>query len=91
MPELELRSIEMVGHCFMEKGDVELAIEELRAGIEIEGHSSEDFLGLRYNLGLAYEKLGQVDEASKQYEEICSVDPSFRDAGKRIKELRKTS
>lgn len=90
MPELELGSIEMVGHCFVEKGDVDLAIEELKAGLEIEGHPSEDFLGLRYNLGLAYEKLGQVEEASKQYEEVCSIDPSFRDVKARIKELRNT-
>jgi tetratricopeptide (TPR) repeat protein len=90
MPELELSSIEMVGHCFVEKGDVDLAIEELKAGLEIEGHSSEDFIGLKYNLALAYEKLGQVEEASKQYEEVCSIDPSFRDVKTRIEELRKT-
>lgn len=88
MPELELSSIEMVGRCFVEKGDVELAIEELRAGLEIEGRPREDFLGLRYNLALAYEKLGQVEEASKEYEEVSSIDPSFRDVGTRIEELR---
>jgi tetratricopeptide (TPR) repeat protein len=90
LPELELRSVEMIGHCFMEKGDIELAIEELKAGLAIEGHTNEDFIGLRYNLGLAYEKIGQADEASKQYEEVCEIDPSFRDARMKIEELRKT-
>jgi tetratricopeptide (TPR) repeat protein len=88
MPELELSSIEMVGHCFVEKGDIELAIEELKAGLETEGHSDEDFLGLRYNLALAYEKLGQVEEASKQYEQVHSIDPTFKDVKTRIEELR---
>jgi tetratricopeptide (TPR) repeat protein len=91
MPELELRSIEMAGHCFVEKGDIELAIEELKAGLQIEGHPPEDFIGLRYNLGLAYEKIGQIEEASKQYEAVCSIDPSFRDAKTRMEELGRAS
>jgi tetratricopeptide (TPR) repeat protein len=90
LPELELRSIEMIGHCFMERGDVELAIEELKAGLELEAHSERDLLGLRYNLGLAYEKIGQVEAASKEYEDICRIDPSFKDARTRLEELRKT-
>jgi tetratricopeptide (TPR) repeat protein len=90
MPDLELQSIEMMGHCFIERGDVDLAIEELRAGLAIEGHSKEDFLGLRYNLGLAYEKIGQIEEASKEYKDICRIDPSFKDARTRLDELRKT-
>jgi tetratricopeptide (TPR) repeat protein len=91
MPELELRSIEMIGHCFMEKGDIELAIEELKAGLETEGRTEADLLGLRYNLGLAYERIGQEEEASKQYEEVCRIDPSFKDARSRMEELGKTS
>jgi tetratricopeptide (TPR) repeat protein len=91
LPELELSSIEMIGHCFMEKGDVDLAIEELKAGLEIDGHSAEDLLGLRYNLGLAYEKIGQTEEASKEYREVCEIDPGFKDARTRLEELRKTA
>jgi tetratricopeptide (TPR) repeat protein len=87
-PELRLRSIEMLGRCFMQRDDVELAIEELRAGLEIEGYSQAEYLGLRYNLALAYEKFGEIGEATHNYEEIVRTDPSFRDARVRLHELK---
>jgi tetratricopeptide (TPR) repeat protein len=86
-PELKLRAIEMAGRCFMERDDVELAIEELKAGLEIEGYSQAEYLGLRYNLAMAYEKLGETEEAARHYEEIVTTDPSFRDARLRRDEL----
>ena len=90
-PGLKLRSIEMVGRCFMERNDVELAVEELSAGLEIEGYSQTEYLGLRYNLAMAYEKLGSTAEALEHYTEICQTDPSFRDARVRLEELRRTT
>jgi tetratricopeptide (TPR) repeat protein len=89
-PELRLRSIEMAGRCFMERNDVELAIQELSAGLEIEGYSQAEYLGLRYNLAMAYEKLGSIDEAIEHYSEVCSTDPGFRDARVRLEELRRS-
>ncbi|HVP56852.1 MAG TPA: tetratricopeptide repeat protein [bacterium] len=89
-PELKLRSIEMAGRCFMERNDIELAIQELSAGLEIEGYSQAEYLGLRYNLAMAYEKLGSIDEAVEHYTEICKTDPGFRDAQVRLEELRRT-
>ena len=88
-PELRLRSIEMAGRCFMERDDVELAIEELKAGLEIEGYSEAEYLGLRYNLAMAYEKIGAMGQAVQHYTEICRTDPSFRDARIRLEELRR--
>jgi tetratricopeptide (TPR) repeat protein len=90
-PALKLRSIEMAGRCFMERNDIELAIEELKAGLEIKGYSQEEYLGLRYNLAMAYEKLGSIDEAIEHYSEICATDPAYRDARIRLEELRRTT
>jgi tetratricopeptide (TPR) repeat protein len=88
-PDLELKSIELAGRCFVEKGDVELAIEELRSGLDIEGHSDAEYLGLKYNLAMAYERLGLTDEATGYYEQICEMDPTFRDAKVRLEQLSK--
>jgi tetratricopeptide (TPR) repeat protein len=87
LPELRLRSIEMLGRCFMHRDDVELAIEELKAGLAIKGYSQAEYLGLRYNLAMAYEKLGEIGEAKQNYEEIVRTDPSFRDARLRLDDL----
>jgi len=85
--DLALRSIEMAGRCFMEKGDVELAIEELNAGLDIEGHSEDEYLGLRYGLAMALETMGQKARAAEHFEEICRTDPDFRDAKTRMEQL----
>ena len=87
--DLALRSIEMAGKCFMEKGDIELAIEELKSGLEMEGRPEPEYSGLRYSLAMAYETMGQAEEAAKNYEEICRTDPAFRDAKTRLEQLSK--
>ena len=86
-PDLTLRSIEMAGRCFMEKGDYDLAIEELRAGLEMEGYSESEYLGLKYNLAMAYEKLGETEEAEEYYQQICEKDSGFKDAHVRLAHL----
>jgi tetratricopeptide (TPR) repeat protein len=86
-PDLALRSIELAGRCFVEKGDVDLAIEELKAGLETAGGSVAECLGLRYNLAMAYEKIGQTDEALRCYAQVCDSDPGYRDAKLRLEEL----
>jgi len=88
-PKLALRCVELAGRCFMEKGDFELAVEELRSGLELEGYSDEEYLGLRYNLAMAFEMLGNRQEAIVHYEAVCQSDPGFRDVKAKIEELRK--
>jgi tetratricopeptide (TPR) repeat protein len=88
-PDLALRSIELAGRCFVEKGDVDLAIEELRAGLEIQGSPESESLGLRYILAMAYEKVGQVEDARQCYAQVCDSDPDYRDAKLRLEELSK--
>ena len=89
-PDLALRSIELAGRCFMEKGDIDLAIEELKVGLETAGCSEEEGLGLRYNLGMAYEQIDQVEEACRCYRQVCESDPGYRDVKERLEELSAT-
>ncbi len=89
--ELALKSIEMAGRCFLEKGDIELAIEELTSALELGGYSQNDYLGIKYTLAQAYEKIDQVDKAIELYQEVYNTDSSFRDAGEKVKEIGKRS
>lgn len=88
-PKLAIKSIELAGRCFMERGEIDLAIEELRSGLQMEGHSENELLGLRYNLGIAYEKIGRYEEAAECYRQICEFDPSFRDARIRLAQIER--
>jgi tetratricopeptide (TPR) repeat protein len=83
-PELELKSIEMAGKCFMEKGDIELAIEELEAAMCTSDIPEEDCLGLKYNLAEAYDKIGQPEKAIRLYQQIHETDENYRDVTERI-------
>jgi tetratricopeptide (TPR) repeat protein len=86
-PELELKSIEMAGKCFVEKGDIELAIEELESAMDTGEIAAEDCLGLKYNLAEAYERIGQQSRARLLYEEILEIDDSYRDVTERVGQL----
>ncbi len=88
-PQLALKAIELTGRCFMEKGEIDLAIEEFRSGLQIEGHTATELLGLRYNLGIACEKIGRYDEAAECFREVCNCDPNFQDARARLEQIER--
>ncbi|OGW62956.1 MAG: hypothetical protein A2V83_02090 [Nitrospirae bacterium RBG_16_64_22] len=80
----------MLGMCYHEAGRYKLAINEFRKGLADPGHGEEDYLGLRYDLGLAYEAGGLMGEALETFREIVQIDPTFRDAQTRVAEIEKT-
>jgi tetratricopeptide (TPR) repeat protein len=86
-----LASREMLGYCFLRKGQIELAIRELRKGLEIPGHDERDKLGLLYNLGIACGVLDSEQDAIEAFQRILEVDPNFRDTRMRLERLVQNS
>ncbi|MHC4925620.1 MAG: tetratricopeptide repeat protein, partial [Planctomycetota bacterium] len=82
-----LPSQEMLGYCFLRKGQIDLAIRELKKGLAIEGYDDRDKLGLLYNLGIACRVLDQEEEAIGFFRRILEIDPDFRDARSRLERL----
>ncbi len=82
-----LASQEMLGYCFLRKGQIDLAIKELQRGLEIPGYEERDRLGLLYNLGIARGVLDQEEEAIANFQRILEVDPNFRDTRMRLERL----
>jgi len=89
--EYALASREMLGYCFLRKGQIELAIRELRKGLEIPNHDERDKLGLLYNLGIACGVLDEEQEAIRSFQRILEVDPNFRDTRMRLERLVQNS
>lgn len=85
-----LASREMLGYCFLRKGQIDLAIKELRKGLEIPGEE-RDKLGLLYNLGIACGVLDNEQEAIQAFQRILEVDPDFRDTKMRLDRLVQSS
>lgn len=87
-PERALTCANLLGLCFLAKGEPEAAIRELRAGLEIRGHPRTAYHGLRYDLGVAYETQGDLERALESFEVLQAEDARFRDVGLRVRDLR---
>ncbi len=85
--EYLVKSLEMIGLCFLEQNQARLAIKQLTKGLSQIDESNDDALGIKYNLGLAYEMLGDTDKALTMYEDVYVVDVSFRDVAEKIQKF----
>ena len=82
-----LRSCNMLGHCFMQKGMAKAAVLWFKKGLEAPG-SEDEHQALRYDLGHAYEELGDLTQAIDILTEVYSVDVSYRGVGEKLKGLQ---
>jgi len=89
--QLKIKSIEMIGHCFLMQNNPRLAVKQLLRGLELVKVANSESLGVHYNLGLAYEMLGDTEKAREHYEEVYIVDISFRDIAGKMKKLSTVS
>ena len=85
--QLQLSSMEMIGHCFLKHNQPRLAVKQLSHALEIAKASSAESLGIHYNLGLAHEMLGELGPAREHFEEVYIIDMSFRDVADKMKKL----
>ena len=58
-----LQCCNMLGHCFIQKGMPEAAVLWFKKGLQAPGHSEDEYQALRYELGSAYEQLGDLTQA----------------------------
>jgi tetratricopeptide (TPR) repeat protein len=84
----KLKALEMLGLCYLEKGEMESAAFQFIQALRLEGYSAEEKIGLQYNLGLAYETMGQKKKAIEIYEEAFKVNNKFKDLDKKLSALR---
>lgn len=83
-PEYQVRSLEMIGLCFLNQNQPGLAIKQLAKGLELVGTEGRETLGIKYNLGLAYEMAGDAEKARSMFEDVYVVDVGFRDVAEKI-------
>ncbi len=88
-PEGKLRTSEMLGICFFERGAFGVAESILRRGLDIPASGDQERLGVLYWLGRALEQQGKKADARDLYGRVCAVDIRFLDAEQRVKALAK--
>ncbi|MFN2415731.1 MAG: tetratricopeptide repeat protein, partial [Pyrinomonadaceae bacterium] len=85
-----LQCCNMLGHCFMEKGMPRPAALWFKRGLEAPGHTEDEYQAMRYDLGTAYEQMGDNGRAIEVLSEVYAIDVSYRGVAERLRELQKT-
>ncbi|HXV14874.1 MAG TPA: tetratricopeptide repeat protein, partial [Candidatus Krumholzibacteria bacterium] len=86
-PQFQVKCLEMIGVCFLKQNQPQLAIRQLNKGLSLIGNESEESIGIKYNLGLAYEMIGDLDNARTHFEDVYVVDVTFREVADKISKL----
>src|SRR5262249_21483405 len=86
-PGREVQNHLMIGLCHVQRGKLQEAVDEFKSGLYVDGITEREALALYFELGAAYEGLGDEREALYYYEKVLKRDPRFRDIGRRIKNL----
>jgi tetratricopeptide (TPR) repeat protein len=86
-PQFQVKCLEMIGVCFLKQNQPQLAIRQLTKGLSLIGDEGEESMGIKYNLGLAYEMIGDLDSARTHFEDVYVVDVTFRDVAEKISKL----
>lgn len=86
-PKRAVECASMLGLCFLEKGMPQLAIKWYRKGLEMPEITEEEHIGLLYDLGSAYQEVGDTENAQKAFLEVYGMNTNYRDIVTRIKAL----
>jgi tetratricopeptide (TPR) repeat protein len=83
-----LQCCNMLGHCFMQKEMARPAAMWFKRGLNAPGHTEEEYQALRYELGTAYEQMGDLQGAIDVFSEVYGVDVSYRGVAEKLRELQ---
>jgi tetratricopeptide (TPR) repeat protein len=83
-----LATLEVLGQCFVEKGQYPVATRVLERALRLPDVADAELVGVLYLLGRSHEELGNSAQAVELYERVLSVDIRFRDAAGRADALR---
>jgi tetratricopeptide (TPR) repeat protein len=89
-PAFVVRCTEMIGRSLLDEGRFDEAAREFEAGLNLPGLTPMARADLRYQLGLAHEASGRVQEALAEFERVYAMHASYPDVALKIRVLRKT-
>lgn len=84
-PAYQVRSLEMIGRCFITQNQPASAINQLAKGLALVEGDDRAALGIKYSLALAYEMSGEPDRARAFFEDIAAVDVTFKDVEEKMR------
>jgi tetratricopeptide (TPR) repeat protein len=83
-----LQCCNLLGHCFMQKGVLQLAVKWFNKGLNCAGASEDERQALRYELAAAYEQAGDLERAIDLFTEVYGINVSYRGVNERLRVLK---
>ncbi|MDH4281339.1 MAG: tetratricopeptide repeat protein [Myxococcales bacterium] len=77
----------MIGLIYMDEGQPRDAIEAFQSGLESPEKTTNETVGLHYELAMACEASGLLDQARLHYEYVFQREPQYREVGQRLQRL----
>lgn len=78
----------MLGVCFKRKEMHKVAIMWFERGLKITGRAEDEYQALRFEIGLCYEEMGEIEKALESFTEVYGIDVNYRKVGEKIKQLQ---
>ena len=78
----------MLGVCFKRKQIPSVAIMWFERGLKIPDRLEDEYQALRFEIGICYEEMGELDKAIEAFTQVYGIDVNYRKVGAKIKELR---
>lgn len=83
-PNVRLRSMNLLGKCYTERGMYDLAADTLATAASELTQMDNVKKDIVYNLGLVYDKMGQKEKSIECMKQIYSIDYGYRDVAERV-------
>ncbi|HVF49929.1 MAG TPA: tetratricopeptide repeat protein [Pyrinomonadaceae bacterium] len=83
-----LHCCNLLGHCFMSKGVPRAAAIWFKKGLDAPGHTEDEYQALRFELGTAYEQMGDLSKAIDTFTEVYGIDVSYRGVSEKLRDLQ---
>jgi tetratricopeptide (TPR) repeat protein len=90
-PSYQLKAQAQIGLCHRSAGNHGAAIQAFRAALNDQSASQEEVIDVQYFLARTLESVEQIAEAVTLYRRIAQMNPRFKDAAYRAKELSSRS
>ena len=86
-PSYQLKAQAQIGLCYSSMGNHGAAIQAFRSALNDESASQKEVIDVQYFLARTLESVGKIEDAATLYRRIAQVNPRFKDAAYRVKEL----
>lgn len=86
-PARRIDCLHMMGLCTLDQGSAAAAVQHFEEALAAKEATPEQQLAVRFELGRAFQALGDRVRARAAYEAVAAIDPSFCDVEERLEHV----